>query len=157
MPHPEGPINAVTFLETLFRISAAIAYDPAYDATAVKGAIEQSLRQHYSFASRDFGQGVSGDEVSSLIQAIPGVVAVNVKSLEPGVTSAAGDLASGSWSVYSYNQWSSHPIHLKRPASGSHMRICPWIPMAERNALPKAAEILVLDPSSKGIVLEVMA
>jgi Baseplate J-like protein len=155
--NPLIPINAVTFLETLFRISADIAYDPAYDATAVKTAIIQSLRQQYSFAFRSFGQGVSGDEVAAFIQAIRGVIAVNVKSLKIGVTSAAGDLASGSWSVYAYNQWSAHPIHLKRTSSGSHMRICPWIPVADSNALPLGAEILVLDPSSKGIVLEVMA
>ena len=155
--NPLIPINAVTFLETLFRISADIEYDPAYDATAVKAAIVKSLRQQYNFASRSFGQGVSGDEVAAFIQAIPGVIAVNVKSLKIGVTSAAGDLASGSWSVYAYNQWSAHPIHLKRTSSGSHMRICPWIPVADANALPQGAEILVLDPSSKGIVLEVMA
>jgi hypothetical protein len=155
--NPHIPITAVSFLETLFQISAEVAYDPSYDATAVQAAIIQSLRTQYSFTNRSFGQGVSGDEVAAFIQAIPGVVAVNVTALTVGATSDAGDLASGSWSVYAYTQWAANPITLNRPSSGSQMRICPWIPIATPIATPQPAEILVLDPAPKGLVLGVMA
>jgi Baseplate J-like protein len=155
--NPLIPITAVTFLETLFRFSADVAYNPDYDSTVVQAAIIQSLRQQYSFASRSFGQGVSGDEIASFIQAIPGVVAVNVKTLTVGSTSAAGDLSSGNWSVYAYNQWNASPITLNRPSSGSYMRICPAIPVASPDSPPRPAEILVLDPDPKNIALGVMA
>jgi hypothetical protein len=155
--NPLIPITAVTFLETLFRFSADVAYNPDYDATVVQASIIQSLRQQYSFASRSFGQGVSGDEIAAFIQAIPGVVAVNVKSLAVVATSAAGDLSSANWSVYAFTQWSANPITLKRPSSGSYLRICPAIPIASPDTPPQPAEILVLDPDPKSIALGVMA
>ena len=155
--NPLIPITTVTFLETLFRFSADVAYNPGYDANVVQAAIIQSLRQQYSFASRSFGQGVSADEIAAFIQALPGVVAVNVKTLTVVATSAAGDLSSGNWSVYAYNQWSANPITLNRPSSGSYMRICPAIPVASADSPPQPAEILVLDPDPKSIALGVMA
>ena len=155
--NPLIPITAVTFLETLFSFSADVAYDPNYDSTVVEAAIVQSLRQQYSFASRSFGQGVSSDEIAAFIQAIPGVVAVNVKTLTVGKTSAAGDLSSGNWSVYAYNQWSANPITLNRPSSGSYLRICPAIPVASPDSSPQPAEILVLDPNPTAVALGVMA
>jgi len=155
--NPLIPITAVTFLETLFRFSADIAYNPDYDATVVQAAIIQSLRQQYSFASRSFGQGVSGDEIAAFIQAIPGVVAVNVKSLTVVATSAAGDLSSKNWSVYAFTQWIANPITLNRPSSGSYLRICPAIPVASPDSPSQPAEILVLDPDPKSIALGVMA
>jgi len=154
--NPLIPIHVTTFLETLFRIQAEVAYDPAYNASVVEAAIVQSLQQQYSFANRSFGQGVSADEVAAFIQAIPGVIAVNVKRLHVGLTSAAGDLASAGWSFYAYSQWSANPIPLKRPKSGSLTRICPWIPVANTIGLPYAAEILVLDPSPQGLSLTPM-
>jgi hypothetical protein len=155
--NPLVPITAVTFLETLFRFSADVAYNPDYDATVVQAAIIQSLRQQYSFASRSFGQGVSGDEIAAFIQATPGVVAVNVKSLTVVVTSAAGDLSSNNLSVYAFTQWIANPITLKRPSSGSGLRICPAIPVASPDSSPQPAEFLVLDPDPKSIALGVMA
>ena len=155
---PHTPIHAVSFLETLFSLGANVAYDPAYDATAVAAAIVAALRAQYCFANRNFGQGVSGDEIAALIQAVPGVVAVNVTGLTLGATSTAGDLASGGWSVYAAQQWLSQslPAPLPRPCSGSSMRICPWIPTATANGLPFAAEILVLDPNANAIALGVL-
>jgi len=155
--NPLIPITAVTFLETLFRFSADVAYNPDYDATAVQAAIIQSLRQQYSFAARSFGQGVSADEIATFIQAIPGVVAVNVRTLTVVATSAAGDLSSANWSVYAFIQWIANPITLKRPSSGSYLRICPAIPVASPDTPPQPAEILVLDPDPKSIALGVMA
>src|SRR5262249_41079682 len=80
--NPLIPINAVSFLETLFRFSADVKYDPAYDAPTVKQTILDTLRQKYSFDARTFGQGVSADEIAAFIQAVAGVIAVNVTSLE---------------------------------------------------------------------------
>jgi hypothetical protein len=54
----------------------------------------QTLSQVYSFAQRTFGQGVSVDEIATVIQSVPGVVAVNVKELHTVASSAGGDLSS---------------------------------------------------------------
>ncbi len=138
--NPLVPITAVTFLETLFGLSADIAYDSAYNQPAVQAAVLETLTETYSFANRTFGQGVSADEVCAVIQAVPGVVAVNVTELQAGPTSAAGDLASqGTFSISTFNGWLSQQVtNLPRPASGSNLRICPYIPVASSQGLPPA-------------------
>jgi len=155
--NPNVPIYAVSFLETLFRLSADLLYDPAYDSTAVKAAVLSTLTATYSFASRSFGQGVSGDEITALIQAVPGVVAVNVTKVKVVATSAAGDLASSGYSVSAYNNWLSQKVDIMRACSGSPTRICAYTPVASPGALPMPAEILVLDPDPTSVVLGVMA
>ena len=44
-------------------------------------AVEQALRDKFSFAARGFGQPVMLSEVISVIQAVPGVIAVDVDKL----------------------------------------------------------------------------
>jgi hypothetical protein len=100
---------------------------------------------------------VSADEIAAFIQAVAGVIAVNVTSLEAGMTSRAGDLSSGKWSTYAYTQWLSQQVTLVRPPSGSPTRICAYLPSAAPGALPLPAEILVLDPDPKQVVLGVLA
>jgi hypothetical protein len=157
--NPLVPITAATFLETLFGLAADLAYDPAYDQPAVQAAVLQALTETYSFANRTFGQGVSADEVSAVIQAVPGVVAVNVTEVQPGPTSAAGDLASeGTFSLSTFNSWLSQQVtDFERPNSGSPFRICPYVPVATSGNLPQPAEILVLDPDPNNVVLGVMS
>lgn len=155
--NPLIPIHAMSFLETLFSLKADVAYDPDYDSSAVNAAIIAALRLQYSFANRGFGQGVSGDEISALVQAVPGVVASNVTALTVGATSRAGDLASGGWSVYAAHQWLTQTVTLTRPPAGVPLRVCPWIPAATTNSLPLPAEILVLDPDPNAIALGVMS
>jgi hypothetical protein len=155
--NPLIPIFAQSFLETLFRLSLDIKVDPAYDAVAVKANVLNRLRQSYSFAARTFGQGISADEVDAFVQAVPGVIAVNVTKLKAGPTSAAGDLSSGSWSLSAYNDWLSQKVKLKRPMSSSPTRICPYLPLANPDTLPQPAEILVLDPNPKHVVVGDMA
>lgn len=154
--NPLIPIDAQSFLETLFGLEADLRYDAAYDASVVRAAVLASLSQNYSFAGRTFGQGVSADEIAALIQAIPGVVAVNVTKLKVVATSSAGDLNSGNYSVAAYNNWLSQKVNLARPSSGSSTRICAYLPLANPTSLPQPAEILVLDPDPKSVVLGLM-
>ncbi len=154
--NPNVTVYAQSFYETIFRLSANINYDPAYDAAAVQAAVQALLVATYSFASRTFGQGVSADEVAALIQGVPGVVAVNVTQLKVVATSAAGDLGSAAYSVSAYNNWIAQKKTLKRRYAGP-TRICPYIPVASVGALPAPAEILVLDPDPNAVVLGVMA
>ena len=155
---PNIPVRAASFLETIFRLTADILYDPSYIAADVEQTVLQQLTQTYSFANRTFGQGVSSDEIASLIQNIPGVVAVNVKKVKVVTTSNAGDLGSAAYSVSAYNTWLQGALTtpLKRPCSGANS-ICPYLPTAKPNILPPAAEILVLDPDPKQIILGTMS
>jgi predicted phage baseplate assembly protein len=149
-------VQVQSFYETLFGLNADIAYDPAYSAPAVQAAVMASLTSTYSFAARDFGQGVSADEIAALIQGITGVIAVNVKKLTLGPTSAAGDLGSGGWSVAAWNSWILQQKTLARPDPHSATHICPYIPVAQIGALPAPADILVLNPDPSAVILGVM-
>ncbi len=153
--NPLIPIRAQTFLETLVGFSANLKYDPAYDAPTVKSQVLQALYQTYSFPRRTFGQGVTTDEVAAVIQAVAGVVAVNVTGLQTTGTSAAGDLASqpGGFSVSNLNRWKTQQVKLPRPYSDSPTRICPYLPVPSLDALPQPAEILILDPDPNQVVL----
>jgi predicted phage baseplate assembly protein len=157
--NPLIPINAATFYETLFGIEAKLAYDPSYDSNAVEAAVLAALQTNYSFANRSFGQGVSSDEVAAFIQAVPGVVAVNVTQLTLGASSNAGDISAGNWSLTAYDNWLKGELvgGLPRLCSGSPTRICPYVPVANIGALPDAAEILVLDPNPDNVVLGAMS
>lgn len=154
--NPLIPINALSFLETLFSFSADIKYNPDYDAKAVKANVLAQLRQSYSFGARTFGQGVSVDEIEAFIQGVAGVIAVDVTSLTLGPTSDAGDLASEGWSVSAYNDWLVGQKTLDRPHPPSPTRICPYLPVADPLGLPSPAEILVLDPNPKNVALGVL-
>jgi len=154
---PLIPIQVQSFLETLFSVKVDIKYDPDYDAAAVKQNVLGQLRQSYSFSARDFGQGVSADEVAAFIQGVPGVIACNVTSLTLGATSKAGDLAAGNWSTYAYQQWLAQQVSLVRPGSSSPTRIFGYLPVASPDRMPDPAEILVLDPDPNSVVLGVLA
>jgi hypothetical protein len=73
-------------------------------------------------------------------------------------TSTAGDIGSAAYSVSAYNAWMKGHLTppLPRPCSGSSMSICPYTPVATPGALPLPAEILVLDPDPKHVLLGVM-
>lgn len=158
--NPLIPITVVSFLETLFSLSADVQYDLRYDKPTVQAQILATLSETYSFANRTFGQGVSSDEIAAVIQAVPGVVAANVKSITPGATSAAGDLASqgGAFTITKLNNWLAQQITppLPRPTSDPS-RICPYVPIPSLTALPQPAEILVLDPDPTAVTLGVMS
>ena len=158
--NPLIPITVVSFLETLFSLAADVRYDPAHDMPTVKAQISATLSETFSFANRTFGQGVSADEVAAVIQAVPGVVAVNVTTITPGPTSAAGDLAGqgGAFTITKLNNWLMQQINppLPRPTSDP-TRICPYLPIPSLTALPQPAEILVLDPDPKAVTLGVMS
>ncbi len=156
--NPLIPITAVSFVETHFGLSADLKYDPAYDRGTVKAQVLQALYQAYGFAARTFGQGVSQDEVATVIQTVPGVVAVNVKQLIPGASSTGGDLGQGRSVILSRRvYWQSNLILLLRPRPPAPTQIYPSLPVADPKAMPQPAEILVLDPDASSVNLGVMA
>jgi predicted phage baseplate assembly protein len=156
--NPLIPVTALSFLETLFQISADVKYDPKYDQPTVQAAVLEALSNTYSFANRTFGEGVSADEVASVMQAVPGVVAVNVTGLSRFATSTAGDLAGGgAFSIAKLNAWLAQKITYTLPTSDSPTRICAFLPVPSLTSVPLPAEILVLDPDPHAVTLGVMS
>ncbi|WP_213956949.1 hypothetical protein [Variovorax sp. dw_954] len=147
-----------SFLETWFRVGAQVCYDSRYDAAVVEAAVRALLQRTYCFAARGFGQGVSRDEIAALIQGVAGVVAVDVTQLDVVATSTAGDLGSAAWSVSAFNAWMSGALAtaLPRPCSDGMQSICPYRPRVTPGTLPLPAEILVLAPDPKKLVLGVL-
>ena len=149
--NPLIPVTAVSFMETLFGFSADVKYDPSFDQPTVRAAIWQMLVTEFSFANRAFGQGVSADEIATVIQGVAGVIAVNVTGLTPLQSSTAGDLAnlSGGFTVSNWNTWMSQQVlSIPRPNADTTSRICPYIPVASSNGQPLPAEILGPQPRS---------
>jgi Baseplate J-like protein len=157
--NPLIPITVQSFIETLFGFTAAVMYDQSYDQPTVETQIRQMLVSTYSFANRNFGQSISTDEIAADIQSIAGVIAVNVTNLSVIASSDGGDLAnlSGGFTVSNWNSWMSQQVTVPRPWSDTSTRICPYLPVASLQALPLSAEILVLDPDPKSVVLGVMS
>jgi predicted phage baseplate assembly protein len=61
-----------------FEIAGTVTIDPEHVSDVVMEAISADLQQRYSFAARAFGQPVALSEVIAAIQAVPGVVAVDL-------------------------------------------------------------------------------
>jgi hypothetical protein len=72
------PLIVKSYQPRFFRLSAQVKLDPEFLPDKVLAQIEQELRNHFSFETRDFGQPVHRSEVVALIQGIKGVVSVNV-------------------------------------------------------------------------------
>jgi predicted phage baseplate assembly protein len=160
--NPLIPIKIVSFVETLFGLTADLQYAPNITTSAAQQAVNTQVRQAlygtFSFAQRNFGQGVSADEVATVIQGVPGVVAVNVTGISPGPSSLAGDLANmGLFTLSGYYNWQLKPVTLPRPCSGSPTRICAYLPLANSLSAPYPAEILVLNPDPTQVTLSVMS
>jgi hypothetical protein len=157
--NPLIPISVDSFVETLFKFSAGIVYDPAYDQPTVQAQVSQTITQAFSFAARSFGQSVSIDEIAATIQGIPGVIAVSVSGLQRTYSSTGGDLANlhGFSTISEVNQWMAQSITLNRPFADSPNLLCAFVPVASATATPQPAEILVIDPQPGAIVLGVMS
>jgi hypothetical protein len=158
--NPLVPLSVQSFIETLFGFTAYVKYDPSHQKPAVTAAIQVSLAASFGFAQRDFGQGVTVDEVSTVIQNVPGVIAVTVvpDSLQVTASSLAGDLAglSGGFSVSSWKNWVQQSIYVPRPPpppSG----IAAYVPVANAQYFPLPAEILVIDPDPSAVTLGVLS
>ncbi len=157
--NPLVPISITSYVETLFKFTADVQYDPAFDQPTVQASVTQTLIQAFSFAARSFGQAVSIDEIAATIQAVAGVVAVNVTGLQRTFSSTGGDLASldGFSTITELNQWLAQSITLTRPFADSPNLLCAYLPVASVKSSPQPAEIIVIDPRPGAVVLGVMS
>lgn len=156
--NPLIPITVQSYVETLFNLYGTVLYDASYDQPTVQAQVLQTLASAFSFAARTFGQGVSADEVSTVIQGVPGIVAVNITGLAWGVSSQGGDLGqTGAPTVTQWNNWNAGAMTLPvtRPPSSVNTltQLCPYLPVPGPDAQPAPAEIIVLDPRPSGVNL----
>ena len=66
------------YRQAWFEIDGTVTIDPDHVTDAVMDAISADLEQRYAFEARAFGQPVALSEVIAAIQAVPGVVAVDL-------------------------------------------------------------------------------
>jgi hypothetical protein len=78
---PFVPVRVESYLEARFQLSGQVMIDPDFEPEKVLAAAKDALRAEFSFENRSFGQPVVLSEVIALVQAVAGVVAVNIKSL----------------------------------------------------------------------------
>lgn len=86
---PLLPLRVESYRPVHFRLKAKLKIDAAFLGGDVQPKVRDALRAHFSFASRDFAQQVSLDEVMAVIQGVRGVEAVDVDELyrlDPGAT-----------------------------------------------------------------------
>jgi predicted phage baseplate assembly protein len=99
---PQVAVRVRSYQPVSFRIAAGITVEPDHQAGSVLAAVKDALRARFGFAARGLGQSVTLGEVIAAIQAVPGVVAVDVDRLErvpptgaargPGARLAAADV-----------------------------------------------------------------
>jgi hypothetical protein len=122
--NPFTPLLIASFRPVLFEIAASIRVDSVnYDPALVLDSAWQALSEAFSFTNRDLGQGVAQSEVVEIIQQTAGVIAVELTGFQ-----RSGDVPV-----------SPLPAVL-RAAS----------PVAGANGPVVAAEMLLLDPASRG-------
>ncbi len=114
---PLMPVRIESFNDQRFRARMTVKVAADADSSLVLPAVETALRGAFGFAGRDFGQGVSVDEVAAVAQAVTGVEAVQVVEL--------------------------HRVDAPSPVFVP--RLFAVLPLASLTAAPAAAELLLLD------------
>jgi predicted phage baseplate assembly protein len=64
-----------------FQLAGNLSVDQAYESDSVLTAVEAGLRARFGFDAREFGQPVAKSEVITAMQAVPGVLAVDLNEL----------------------------------------------------------------------------
>jgi hypothetical protein len=75
------PMQIDSYVPLEFDVTATVYVQPRYTPEAVEQPVKSALREAMAFGKRSFGQGVSSAEVITLIQGVPGVVAVALQRL----------------------------------------------------------------------------
>lgn len=81
---PSTRFRVMSYRPVTFRIGAKVKVDPDFITEKVLTEVDAALRTTFSFQMREFGQPVALSEVIAIIQAITGVVAVDVDFLYRG-------------------------------------------------------------------------
>lgn len=78
---PVQPIDVKGHAPRSFRLSAGVFIDQRYVHEEVIAQAKRALLEAFAFEKRNFGQPVTAAEVMTIIQAVPGVIAVDLDEL----------------------------------------------------------------------------
>jgi hypothetical protein len=122
--NPFVPLMVQSYTPVMFEIAASVRIDSVnYAADEVRARVWQALSMTFSFAQRDLGQGVAQSEIVAIIQNTAGVVAVEITAFQRSGDAPVTPLPT--------------VLRAASPAAGG-------------NTTPQAAEMLLLDPASRG-------
>ena len=89
--NPFIPLQVTSFVPVLFQIAASIKVDTTdYDSGLVLAQVWSNFQTAFSFDQRQLGQSVVASEIIELIQSTPGVIAVQLSTLQPTGTPSSG-------------------------------------------------------------------
>ena len=83
---PSVPLLIASHVPALLRLDATVKVDPDYVPEKVLAAVEQRLRERFSFTAREFGQPASLSEAIAAIHSVAGVLAVDMNAFYRGET-----------------------------------------------------------------------
>ncbi|GAB4367306.1 MAG: hypothetical protein Kow00121_05470 [Elainellaceae cyanobacterium] len=78
---PIQQVQVDSYEQLLFNLEARLLIDPRYEAEEVKTKVREALAQTFAFEKRAFGQAVTAAETIAAMQAIPGMIAVDLDAL----------------------------------------------------------------------------
>lgn len=78
---PLRRVQVDSYEPLLFNLEATVLIDPRYLPEIVLAQVTAALQQTFTFEKRAFGQSVTASEAIAAIQAIPGVIAVDLDAL----------------------------------------------------------------------------
>ena len=78
---PYVPLRVKSYAEAGFRLAGVVTRHPDYLSDKVEADVRVALLRYFAFDARAFGQPVALSEVMAAIQAVPGVVAVDIDAL----------------------------------------------------------------------------
>lgn len=87
---PRVTVTLATYVPQFFRLTANLKIHPDHITTKVLDAVAKALQDAFSFAERSFGEAVRYSEVVAVIQAVEGVVAVDIEKLHRADDPTAG-------------------------------------------------------------------
>ena len=130
MRDPVARVRERVFVDSFqlqtFSLEAGVLIDPRRVAEEVLARVESDLRRTFSFENRNFGEFVTAAEVLAVIQAVEGVIAVDLDKLKRDDASKIGK-------------------SLKAVLEAERARI------DEESGAILPAELLLLNPAAKGV------
>lgn len=78
---PEVELTVGGYMPVYFNLTARLVVDDRYIQNDVAAAARVALNNAFSFANRSFGQRLAASEIVTVLQQVPGVIAVNLLEL----------------------------------------------------------------------------
>ena len=91
---PNVSVTLVSHQPSTFRLGLKVKRDPSYAIAPVLDAVEQALRDAFSFDARELGRPVLASEVVAVVHSVPGVVALDLDFLYGGTAPSAQTVES---------------------------------------------------------------